>query len=114
MVRGRRYRGAIPEARTKEEAENVLTRIRRDAYERKFDRVAKANQSFVKYVNNTYLPWARANKQSWEDDVLHTKAICEFFALKLSMKSTAEWLRGSRTNGGIQSRDGAPRAVRQR
>ncbi len=80
MVRGRRYRGAIPEARTKEEAENALTKIRRDAYERKFDRVAKGNQSFVKYVSNTYLPWAMANKRSWRDDVMHARIICEFFA----------------------------------
>ena len=80
MVRGRRYRGAIPEARTKEEAENALTKIRRDAYERKYDRVAKGNQSFTKYVNDTYLPWAKTNKRSWQDDVLHCRNICKFFA----------------------------------
>ena len=80
MVRGRRYRGAIPEARTKEEAENALTKIRRDVYERKYDRTAKGNGSFVNYVKNTYLPWAKANKRSWSDDVLHARVICEFFA----------------------------------
>jgi hypothetical protein len=80
MVRGRRYRGAIPEVRTKEEAENALTKIRPDAYERKYDRVAKGNQSFAKYVKDTYLPWAKTNKRSWQDDVLHCRNICEFFA----------------------------------
>jgi integrase len=80
MVRGRRYRGAIPEARTKEEAENALTKIRRDIYERKYDRTAKGYGSFVNYVNNIYLPWAKANKRSWSDDVLHARVICEFFA----------------------------------
>jgi integrase len=80
MVRGRRYRGAIPEARTKEEAENALTKIRRDAYERKYDRVAKGHQSFTKFVNDVYLPWAKGNKRSWEDDVLHCRNICRFFA----------------------------------
>ena len=38
------------------------------------------SQSFVKYMNDTYLPWARANKRSWTDDVLHSRIICEFFA----------------------------------
>src|SRR5262249_24630007 len=80
MVRGRRYRGAIPQARTKQEAENALTKIRLDVYERKYDRTAKGNGSFVKYVNNTYVPWAKANKRSWSDDVLHARVICEFFA----------------------------------
>ena len=80
MVRGRRYRGSIPEARTKEEAEHALTKIRRDAYERKYDKVSAGNQSLVKYVNNTYLPWAKANKRSWRDDVMHARIICEFFA----------------------------------
>jgi hypothetical protein len=54
MIKTRRYRGVIPEARTKAQAERAETQIRQDAYEKKYEKVAAP--SFESFVKEEYLP----------------------------------------------------------
>jgi len=81
MIRTQRYRGAIPEARTKAEAEQAEVKIKNKIYERKFGKIS-ASRNFSEFVNGTYLPWARANKRSSGDDEFHAKVFCCHFGKK--------------------------------
>jgi integrase len=81
MVRRVRYRGAIPEARTKWQAEKAEASIRLEVYDGKYGRSA-GNQLVSEFVETVYLPWSRANKRSSRDDELHTKVITDFFCEK--------------------------------
>jgi integrase len=78
MIRNQRYRGAIPEARTKAEAEQAEVKVKNKIYERKFGKIS-ASRIFDEFVNSTYLPWARANKRSFRDDELHASVFCRHF-----------------------------------
>jgi len=81
MIRSQRYRGAIPEARTKAQAEQAEVKIKNWIYERKFGKIS-ASRNFTEFVNGTYLPWARANKRSSRDDELHASVFCRHFGKK--------------------------------
>src|SRR5216683_2339601 len=77
-VRGVRYRGALPEARTKWEAEQAETQIRQQVYEGKFGGLAIAPR-LKDFIDETYLPWAKANKRSCRDDVWRSGVLIEYF-----------------------------------
>ncbi len=81
MIRRLRYRGAIPEARTKAQAERAETKIKSMVYERKYGKLS-ASRPFTEFVQHTYLPWARANKRSSSDDDFHAKVFCRHFGNK--------------------------------
>jgi integrase len=80
-IRGQRHRGAIPEARTKAEAQQAEVKIKNKLFERKFGKTS-ASRNFTEFVTNTYLPWARANKRSSRDDELHAKVFYQHFGKK--------------------------------
>src|ERR1041384_5832225 len=63
MIRRQRYRGALPEARTKAEAQQAEAKIKNKIYERKFGKTS-ASRLFAEFVRTTYLPWAKATKRS--------------------------------------------------
>lgn len=77
-IRGQRYRGAIPEARTKAEAQQAEVKIKNKLFERKFGKTSPS-RNFTEFVANMYLPWARANKRSSRDDELHVNVFCQHF-----------------------------------
>jgi hypothetical protein len=81
MIRNQRYRGEIPEAHTKAEAEQAETKIKNKVYERKYGKTS-ASRQFAEFVNSTYLPWARVNKRSFRDDELHASVFCRHFGKK--------------------------------
>ena len=81
MIRRVRYRGTLPEARTKKQAERAEAKIRLEIYEGKFG-VESGNTRMVDFINETYLPWARSNKLSCRDDELNCKVLCEHFGTK--------------------------------
>jgi len=70
-IRGVRYRGAIPEVRTKFEAE---TKVRNSIYEGRYGRPT-GEHDFLKFVEEVYLPWSKENKRSWYDDELFANVI---------------------------------------
>ncbi len=75
-IRGVRYREAIPEARTKYEAEKAETRVRNSIYEGRYGRPS-GGHDFLKFAEGVYLPWSKENKRSWYDDELFVKLIRE-------------------------------------
>ncbi len=77
-LRGHRVKEAIPEAGTKKQAEQVETQIKQAIFDKKFNR-ASAVTRFSDFVDGVFLPWARENKRSWEDDEQRSKKLKEFF-----------------------------------
>lgn len=77
-VRGVCYRGALPEARTKSQAEQAESQIRQQVYEGKFGGLASAPR-LKDFIDEIYLPWAKANKRSSRDDVWRSGVLVEHF-----------------------------------
>lgn len=76
-IRGVRYRGGIPEARTKFEAEKAETKIRKDVYDGKYGKPS-GEKDFVTFVEEVYKPWAKENKRSFNtNDKYKLPMICE-------------------------------------
>jgi integrase len=80
-IRGVRYRGAIPEARNKAQAEQAEVRIRNEIFEGRFGKLI-GSMKLSEFINDVYLPWARLNKRHPRNDELHCKDILKFFGSK--------------------------------
>src|ERR1044071_6178629 len=78
MIRRVRYRGSIPEAQTKRQAEQAEARIRIEVYEGRYGRPS-GEEMFIKYAEETFLPWSRENKRSYGNDVYHIETFRSFF-----------------------------------
>lgn len=77
-LRGHYVKEAVPEARTKKQAEQVEIQIQQAIFDRKYNR-APAVTRFSDFVDGVFLPWARENKRSWEDDEQRAEKLKEFF-----------------------------------
>ena len=80
-LRGHYIKEAIPEARTRAEAEQAQTKIKRDIFDDKYNRAA-GNKDFTEFVDEVFVPWAKASKRSWQDDEERARPLKEFFADK--------------------------------
>jgi integrase len=81
-VRRVRYRGAIPEARTKWEAQQAETKIKQEIFEGRFGQVDLGSEKLADFIEKIFLPWSKANKRSWKHDEFRARTICEFFGGK--------------------------------
>lgn len=77
-IRGVRYRKAIPEARTKFEAEKAEVEAKRAVFEGRYGR-ATGEGNFMEFVEQVFLPWSRANKRSWYDDQIWARTVAPWF-----------------------------------
>src|SRR5437763_1520644 len=77
-LRGHYVKEAIPEARTKKQAEQVETQIKQAIFDRKYNRASTVTR-FKDFVDNVFLPWARENKRSFKDDEERAVRLKEFF-----------------------------------
>ncbi len=96
-----KYRGPIPEARTKYEAEQAEIKIRHDAFQGKYGMQSAGMMSFAKFVgdpdaaNNqfgqgTFLEWAKDNKRSWKHDLFRVRPLLQAFRQKSLSEVTAQ------------------------
>jgi integrase len=87
-----KYRGPIPEARTKYEAEQAEIKIKRDVFEGKYGKQF-GTTLFAKFVGDpdaaddqfgegTFLDWAKHNKRSWKHDQFRVRPLLRAFAGK--------------------------------
>ena len=79
QIRGARYREAIPEARTKFQAEQAETKARDQVFQGTYGAVQLGNQDLSQFVSETYLPWAKANKRTWRNDEIIANQWAELF-----------------------------------
>lgn len=77
-VNGVRYRKAIPEARTKYQAQQAEAAARDSIFEGKYDR-RSSSTTFQDFVESAFLPWAKDNKRSWRNDLSRAKPLIAFF-----------------------------------
>jgi integrase len=80
-IRGQRHRGAIPEARTKYQAQEAERKIRDQIFEGKYSN-AQSRKTLKEFVEEVYLPWAKVNKRSWRSDVSRLNPILAHFEKK--------------------------------
>ena len=84
-----KYRGPIPEARTKHEAEQAEIKLKRDVFEGKYGRqfgtmlfadfVGDPDAKDDQFGEGTYLEWAKHNKRSWKHDRFRARPLLEAF-----------------------------------
>jgi hypothetical protein len=79
QIRGVRYREAIPEARTKFQAEQAETKARDQVFQGTYGTSQLGNQDLAEFVSETYLPWAKANKRTWRNDEIIANQWAEIF-----------------------------------
>jgi integrase len=77
-LRGHYIKQAVPEARTKAEAKQVETQLKQAIFDDKYNRAA-GNKDFGEFVDEVFLPWARASKRSWQDDEERARPLKSFF-----------------------------------
>jgi len=97
-VRGVRYRGAITEARTKQQAEQAEAQIKQQIYEGRFGKSASGKEKFSEFVENTYLSWAKTNKRSWKNDFYAAPSLVNYFKGKTLTEITPVMIEKFKTD----------------
>jgi integrase len=111
QIRGKRYREAIPEARTKWDAEEAETSARKKVFDGTYRQPQLGNQLFSEFVKQTYLPSVKTTKKTWKQDEGISEMLIEKFRGKTLREISPldiEKLKRDRRNG-ITKR-GGPRA----
>jgi hypothetical protein len=108
MIRRVRYRAVIPEAQNKYQAEKAEAKVKVEIYEGRYG-AEPGNHFLSDFIEQVYLPWARANKRHPRNDEMHCKVIREFFAGKaLSQISPLLVEKFKRQRGQSMTRYGTP------
>lgn len=89
MVRGKRYREAIPDARTKQEAKDIEAEARRLVRQGKY--VPLLPPKLETFIEEVYLPWAKTNKRSFRNDAWRCAVLNEYFG-HLRLNEITVWL----------------------
>ena len=66
-IEGKRVYQAAPAAKTEAQARSAESKLREDAYNKRFGRGAK-QMGFTQFFDEHYMPWAREHKKSHRDD----------------------------------------------
>ena len=81
-VNGKRYRGSIPEARVKAQAERAEDAIRDQVYEGTNGRQQDPAPLLRDFITDTFLPWSKANKRTWVHDEFRSRPLIEALGSK--------------------------------
>jgi integrase len=84
-----RYRGPIPEARTKYEAEQAEIKLKRDVFEGKYGKrfgtmlfaelIGNPDADNEQFAEGSFLEWSKNNKRSWRHDRFRVLALLNAF-----------------------------------
>ena len=80
-IRGVRYGRAIPEARTKWQAEQAEAKTKESIFSGRYGG-EPSNITLRDFVERVYLPWAKSEKRSWKNDRSRSKPILAYFKNK--------------------------------
>jgi integrase len=78
-LRGNYVHESIPGARTQAQAERAESKRREEIYEGKYD---PGKKIFSEFVDETFLPWSKANKRSHREDEQRSVTLKGFFGEK--------------------------------
>jgi integrase len=74
-VNGKRYRGSIPEARVKAQAERAENAIRDQVYQGKYGKQETPAPLLRDFITDTFLPWSKVNKRTWLHDEYRSRPL---------------------------------------
>src|SRR5678815_4701144 len=74
-VNGRRYRGSIPEARVKAQAERAEHVLRDQVYEGTYGKQKTPAPLLRDFITDTFLPWSKVNKRTWVHDEFRSRPL---------------------------------------
>src|SRR5262249_44006973 len=77
-IRGTRYGQAVPEARTKWQAEQAEAKAKQEAFEGKYC-PKPSNTTLRDFIEKEFMPWSKREKKSWRNDVSRVKPILAHF-----------------------------------
>jgi hypothetical protein len=77
-IRGPRYGQAVPEARTKWQAEQAEAKAKQEAFEGKYC-PKQSNTTLRDFIEKEFIPWSKREKKSWRNDVSRVKPILAHF-----------------------------------
>jgi integrase len=86
-IRGKRYKKAIPGARTKYQAEQAEARAKDEVFSGRYGGEV-SNITLRGFVEKDYLPWAKDNKRSYKNDVSRVKPLLTYFKNKMMREIT--------------------------
>lgn len=113
-VSGKRYRGSIPEARVKAQAERAEVTIRDSVYEGTYGKNVDAPK-LRDFIAETFLPWAKANKRTWVHDEFRSRPLIEAMGNKtmdeISPILIEKYKRDRRASKTVRGTDRAPSSV---
>src|SRR3979411_2523641 len=112
-VDGKRYRGAIPEARVKAQAERAEVTIRDSVYEGIYGKSVDAPK-LRDFIAETFLPWAKTNKRTWVHDVFRSRPLIEAMGSKTMDEISPNWLRSTSGIGERRRQRGERSVLRPR
>src|SRR5688572_29272388 len=78
-LQGQYIHQSVPGARTLAQAQRAESQIREAIYERRYD---PGKKLFSEFVDETFLPWSRANKRSYREDEQRSVTLKNFFGEK--------------------------------
>ena len=78
-LQGQYIHQSVPGARTLAQAQRAESQIREAIYERRYD---PGKKLFSEFVDETFLPWSRANKRSYREDEQRSVTLKDFFGEK--------------------------------
>lgn len=81
-LRGVRYRGALPEARTKFQAEQAEIKLKQDVFEGKFGKLETGTMKVADFIDEIFMPWSESNKKSWKNDHYGKDVLKQYFGNK--------------------------------
>lgn len=74
-VNGKRYRGSIPEARVKAQAERAEHAMRDQVYEGTYGKQKTPAPLLRDFITDTFLPWSKVNKRTWVHDEFRSRPL---------------------------------------
>jgi integrase len=74
-ISGKRYRGSVPEARVKAQAERAETAIRDRVYEGTYGMLKTPAPLLRDFISDTFLPWSKVNKRTWVHDEFRSRPL---------------------------------------
>ena len=78
-LQGQYIHQSVPGARTLAQAQRAESQIREAIYERRYD---PGKKLFSEFVDETFLPWSKANKRSYREDEQRSVTLKDFFGEK--------------------------------
>ncbi|MDQ3651545.1 MAG: site-specific integrase [Acidobacteriota bacterium] len=81
-LNGMRYRGAIPEAYTKWQAEQAEIKIKHEVFEGRYGKAETGTEELADFIEKVFLPWSKTNKRSWQNDHYNAPTLIDYFGSK--------------------------------